>query len=600
MNLLGEGVQGRLLHAALVEQEEYEGSEESSSTSTTCSRGTQAPAGPTFDVPYFRYIDEEEGVEAGEEWSNSSRSLSSTEEDSAVMSCDRDAMGSRTPDKILEQLLDHVTLGGPQETTMGKESDALLDDFLLTYLVFMSTSDLCQALLGQYPSTSTASPAPHKSYWISDYQSLNSKPTYLSKHHRGNEDVKDALDKKRKVLHLVIQWTALCRDFLWADEHVKVFIKNLYRYVLDDLHEHPSLEKDLSESKTISQEPQRESKEVLCHVHLNMVSYLSVRTRAGVAAQGLLEAVAKRVDVPAEDLVLVAITYTGGRRLLQPQDRLHSDWLSASRRLHVCKKDLSEIMNPFTDNGLVQQRTVCMLSMNTWEVAVALTNFAWTIFESIHKQELVSFTFSRHASSHHTVALTLMLQRFNEVQLWVSTEVLLCPTLCKRVELIKKFIKIASHCKAQRNTNCLFAVIMGLNTAAVTRLSQTWERVPGRFKKLFSELETITDPSFNHKAYRDSFRKMKGPKIPFLPLLLKDITFIHEGNKTFLDNRVNFEKLHMIADTVRQIRQCQNDHLGSYIIQKNSPEVRVYIDYLHIIDNQQTLFELSHRLEPRA
>lgn len=33
-------------------------------------------------------------------------------------------------------------------------SEMLLDDFLLTYLVFMSTSELCQALLGQYPSTS--------------------------------------------------------------------------------------------------------------------------------------------------------------------------------------------------------------------------------------------------------------------------------------------------------------------------------------------------------------------------------------------------------------------------------------------------------------
>lgn len=85
------------------------------------------------------------------------------------------------------------------------------------------------------------------------------------------------------------------------------------------------------------------------------------------------------------------------------------------------------------------------------------------------------------------------------------------------------------------------------------------------------------DPSFNHKAYRDAFKKMKSPKIPFLPLLLKgnihlthkillcgvefgalnkpflfllDITFIHEGNKTFLDNLVNFEKLvcHVIAN----------------------------------------------------
>lgn len=141
---------------------------------------------------------------------------------------------------------------------------------------------------------------------------------------------------------------------------------------------------------------------------------------------------------------------------------------------------------------------------------------------------------------------------------------------------------------------------MGLNAAAVSRLSHTWEKVPGKFKKLFSELEMLTNPSLNHKAYREAFKKMKAPKIPFLPLLLKDITFIHEGNKTFHDNLVNFEKLHMIADTVRLIRLCQEDPLGNGITQKSSPEARDYVDYLHVVDNQQTLFELSHRLEPRV
>lgn len=61
------------------------------------------------------------------------------------------------------------------------------------------------------------------------------------------------------------------------------------------------------------------------------------------------------------------------------------------------------------------------------------------------QQELVYFTFSRHASSRHTVAFELLLQRCNEIQLWVMTEVLLCPMLCKRVQLIKKFIKIAAQ-----------------------------------------------------------------------------------------------------------------------------------------------------------
>ncbi|KAF3691814.1 Rap guanine nucleotide exchange factor 5 [Channa argus] len=514
---------------------------------------------------------------------------------------------SGTPEKILEHLLNDLTLDDDQGTTRGKEPDTLLDDFLLTYPVFMSTSDLCQALLGHY----------------------------CTKRYRGKKDRKEPLERKQKVLHLVSHWMSLCKDFLREDEHVKLFMKTLYRYVLEDLYEHPALETDVRElqklyqlhrrhtvdecspqrkSKALfhqlslkenglqSRCTQRETKEVMCQVYITMDSYLSVRANAGTVAQELLEAAAEKMDVPQGELVLVAVTYPGGRLLLQPQDRVFSDSLRPVGRLHICRKDLGEVLNPFIDNLELRQRTACMLSLNTWDVAVALTNFDWTIFDSIHEQELVYFTFSRPASTgrNHTVALELLLQRCNEIQLWVMTEVLLCSTLCRRVQLIKKFIKIAAHCKAQRNLNCFFAIIMGLNTAAVSRLSQTWEKIPGKFKKLFSELETVTDPSLNHKAYRDSFKKMKAPKIPFLPLLLKDITFIHEGNKTFHDNLVNFEKLHMIADTVRLIRQCQKDHMGNGITQKSSSEVRAYIDHLHIIDNQQTLFELSHRLEPRA
>ncbi|KAM6909798.1 rap guanine nucleotide exchange factor 5-like [Xenentodon cancila] len=512
---------------------------------------------------------------------------------------------SGTPEKILEHLLNDMTLDDDRGTPQSKDSDMLLDDFLLTYPVFMSTSELCQALLGHY----------------------------CAKRHRVKEDRKEALERKQKLLHLVSQWMSLCKDFLREDEHVKLFMKTLYRYMLDDLFEHPALEKDVGElqrlyqlhrrhtgdeysphrkSKALfhqlspkengfqSRSTQRESKEVLCRVYVSMDSYLSMRVHSEVVAQELLQAVAERMDVPHWEMVLVAVTYPGGRLLLQPQDRVFSRSLWSVGRLHVCRKDPGEILNPFIENSELQQRTARILSLNTWDVAVALTEVDWAIFDSMHEQELVYFTFKRHVCSNHTMPLELLLQRCNEVQLWVMTEVLLCPTLCKRVQLIKKFIKIAAHCKAQRNLNCLFAIIMGLNAAAVSRLSQTWEKIPGKFKKLFSALETVTDPSLNHKVYRDSFKKMKPPKIPFLPLLIKDITFVHEGNKTFHDNLVNFEKLHMIADMARLIRQCQKDHMGNGISQKSSSEVRAYIDYLHIIDNQQTLFELSHRLEPRA
>lgn len=50
------------------------------------------------------------------------------------------------------------------------------------------------------------------------------------------------------------------------------------------------------------------------------------------------------------------------------------------------------------------------------------------------------------------------------------------------------------------------------------------------------------DPSLNHKAYRDAFRKMKSPKIPFLPLLLKGA-------------EIKF-KIHNICDIIRLLIIC--------------------------------------------
>ncbi|KAI1242777.1 hypothetical protein IHE44_0000326 [Lamprotornis superbus] len=340
--------------------------------------------------------------------------------------------------------------------------------------------------------------------------------------------------------------------------------------------------------------------QIFCRVYITEHSYVSVKAQVSTSAQEILKIVAEKIQYPEEELALVTVSFSGEKHELQPNDLAISKSLESSSRMFVYRKDLTDSLNPFSENEELQQRSVRILGINTWDLALELTNFDWSLFNAIHEQELIYFTFSRQGSAENTENLSLLLQRCNEVQLWVATEILLCGQLCKRVQLVKKFIKIAAHCKAQRNLNSFFAIVMGLNTASVSRLSQTWEKIPGKFKKLFTELESLTDPSLNHKAYRDAFKKMKSPKIPFMPLLLKDVTFIHEGNKTFLDNLVNFEKLHMIADTVRSLRHCRNNQFGNEVPSKEHHELKPYVHHLHVIDNQQALFELSHRIEPRV
>jgi hypothetical protein len=66
-------------------------------------------------------------------------------------------------------------------------------------------------------------------------------------------------------------------------------------------------------------------------------------------------------------------------------------------------------------------------------------------------------------------------------------------------------------------------------------------------------------------VFRMFVGKLQPPVIPFMPLLLKDMTFAHEGNKTSLDGLVNFEKMHMMAQTMRTVRYCRSRHLGNWI-----------------------------------
>ncbi|KTG46342.1 hypothetical protein cypCar_00015510 [Cyprinus carpio] len=109
--------------AALVEQEEDEDEDESSNTSSV-----DPAAMPTFDVPYFRYIDEEGTEEEGEEdgWC-SSRSLSSIEEEDSSDSSvsHRYAAVPAAPEKVLEHLLGHLRLDEEQKIPQSRETDKI-------------------------------------------------------------------------------------------------------------------------------------------------------------------------------------------------------------------------------------------------------------------------------------------------------------------------------------------------------------------------------------------------------------------------------------------------------------------------------------------
>lgn len=77
------------------------------------------------------------------------------------------------------------------------------------------------------------------------------------------------------------------------------------------------------------------------------------------------------------------------------------------------------------------------------EIAYLLSNKGWKLFNNIHPYEFIYHVFGRHNFNDITANLDLFRRHFNELQYWVITEVLLEKSLSRRVQILKKFIKIA-------------------------------------------------------------------------------------------------------------------------------------------------------------
>jgi Rap guanine nucleotide exchange factor 2 len=113
----------------------------------------------------------------------------------------------------------------------------------------------------------------------------------------------------------------------------------------------------------------------------------------------------------------------------------------------------------------------------------------------------------------------------------------------------------AGQCKECKNFNSMFAIISGLGHGAVSRLRQSWDKLPVKYQKVFSDLQQLMDPSRNMTKYRQlvSAEQSQPPIIPFYPVVKKDLTFIHLGNDSQVEGLINFEKLRMIAKEVRSL-----------------------------------------------
>lgn len=107
-----------------------------------------------------------------------------------------------------------------------------------------------------------------------------------------------------------------------------------------------------------------------------------------------------------------------------------------------------------TPTNLFQIRAQMALSpakleeFSSRDIAYCLTQLAWSLLKNMHEYELIYNVFGRSQLFKEqmiTANSNVFLRHFNEIQYWVVTEICLSTSLSKRVQMLRKFIKIAAQ-----------------------------------------------------------------------------------------------------------------------------------------------------------
>ncbi|KAL6060136.1 RasGEF domain containing protein [Balamuthia mandrillaris] len=274
-------------------------------------------------------------------------------------------------------------------------------------------------------------------------------------------------------------------------------------------------------------------------------------------------------------------------------------------------------------------------------IAKALTAKEVVYFRCIKDREC---TFQAwQAQSRKTLATNLCnaIERFNQVSYWVVTQVLLRETPEERAQFIVLTIKVAKICFELSNLNTLMQILCGLSNSSVRRLRETWSLVPEKHQEALAAFDAFMAARNNFKRYREGFEAKPHPKLPYLGLILRDLTYIEDGNKMFNeDGSLNESRMLMLYQQIAALRELQqqcnyrfagtsprssktNSHThtsddGSAADPQMSPPLAStnnttattnngvtddemlleYIDNLCYIDDEEKLYELSLKHSP--
>ncbi|XP_053505304.1 rap guanine nucleotide exchange factor 1b isoform X2 [Ictalurus furcatus] len=290
----------------------------------------------------------------------------------------------------------------------------------------------------------------------------------------------------------------------------------------------------------------------------------------------------------------------------------------------------THVLQPLAARG-VSARPGTLHDFRSHEIADQLTLLDAELFYKIEIPEVLLW--AKEQNEEKSPNLTQFTEHFNNMSYWVRSIIIQQEKAQDREKLLLKFIKIMKVTKERSNTprlvkrtsyrrvlrfcgalfffflnsdlyllpcfqhlrklnnfNSYLAILSALDSAPIRRLE--WQK---QTSEGLEEYCTLIDSSSSFRAYRAALADVEPPCIPYLGLILQDLTFVHLGNPDLIDGKVNFSKRWQQFNILDSMRRFQQVH---YELKRNDDIVAFFNDFSdHLAE--EALWELSLKIKPR-
>ena len=236
-------------------------------------------------------------------------------------------------------------------------------------------------------------------------------------------------------------------------------------------------------------------------------------------------------------------------------------------------------------------------------IAKEMTRIDWLMFCCIKPRDLarqVTQSTAERESCKNQIHSNRMSDHFNNVARWVENYVMLRDKPKHRALMLEKIFRIGRKLRELNNYNSLGALIAGVKSTAIHRLAETRALIPVEVHKDWMKLDLLMSHSRSYFAYRLGWENTHSERIPYMPLLHRDMLSSEVGNKTFFgpehDGRINWKKLEIQGEVLVTMQKAQGMPYKNLTSSRLSEQVReLLLEVKMMKDDEVRIATTAHR-----